>query len=257
MIGRDLTGYWRQTTTLPSAYETPGSTGGSAHRLAAERLFEASQSFLATLPWRTGLRLLDVGAGYGFHSRHFASRGARVTALTIHASSTLAADARDAGYALVAADMHAAPMIDGAFDGIWSHHALEHSVAAPMLLREWYRMLTPGGWLAVTVPPHKDDIVSGHLHTGWNVGQLVYLTGLAGFELRGGRFLQQGYNVRALVRRPTEDVDPTGLSWLRVLKGRLPPALVPYLREHPNSLGAYSFPGRIAYLDDDRCEFLF
>jgi SAM-dependent methyltransferase len=151
--------------------------------------------------------------------------------------------------------MHTLPFRDGQFDLAWSHHSLEHSFCSSGLLLEWYRVIKPEGWLAITLPPHKTDVVSGHFHTGWTVGQLLYLLGIAGFDLRTGVFLEEGYNVRALVQRPSSDVDPIGLSWLSVLRDRLPQALIPHMVEQPTSLGRYNFPGRIKFLSDEKCEF--
>jgi len=151
--------------------------------------------------------------------------------------------------------MHHLDFPDESFDFVWSHHSLERSYSPLGALREWYRVLRKGGWLAVTVPPHKPDIVSGHFHTGWSVGQLLYVLGVAGFELRGGTYLEEGYNVRALVRRPEVEFDPLGASWMFMLKERLPSALQPYLRHQPASLGQYNFPGRIRFLNDDRCQW--
>ena len=249
----DIARHFSRAVELPEAYAQACATH---HRAAAERLLAQSQDFLKKLPLHTGMEVLDIGSGYGFHSRHFAAQGCVTTALTFHAPPELVASAAQDGYRLIAGDMHQLPFPDASFDLVWSHHSLEHSHCSPALLREWYRVARPGGWLAVTVPPHKNDIVSGHFHTGWNVGQLLYLTGVAGFDLRAGFFLEEGYNVRALVARPAQDIDPSGLSWLRVLKDRLPRSLLPHLREQPTSLGGYNFPGRLRYLDDQTCELL-
>lgn len=248
--------HFSKAVALPTAYAQFGdeSEGSGCHLGAARRLFEASRPFLERLPLSRGDLVLDVGSGYGWHSRYFVSRGCVTTALTFHLSADLLEQSQKVGYRMMAGDMHALPFGDQSFDLVWSHHSLEHSHCAPGLLLEWYGVARPGGWLAVSVSPHKSDIVSGHFHTGWSVGQLVYLLGVAGFDLRAGFFVQEGYNIRALVRRPEKDVDPTGLSWLSVLRDRLPRALLPHLVEQPASLGCFSFPGHIRYLDDSRCE---
>lgn len=249
--------HFARAVELPDAYasSTAQPDGESVHRAAAARLFEQSRRFLEQLPLAPNWRVLDIGSGYGFHSRYFAGRSCTTSALTFHGPPELIAQATNDGYTLVCGDMHDLPFQDGEFDLVWSHHSLEHSFCPPGLLLEWYRVTKPNGWLAVTVPPHKTDIVSGHFQTGWTVGQLLYLLGVAGFELRTGVFLEEGYNVRALVQRPSSDVDPTGLAWLRVLRDRLPRALIPHLVEQPTSLGRFNFPGRIRFLSDEKCEF--
>jgi hypothetical protein len=92
-----------------------------------------------------------------------------------------------------------------AYDHLSTAEAESHCRAAHSLFEASIPFLER---LAVTVPPHKNDFLSGHFHTGWSVGQLLYLLGVAGFELRGGTFLQEGYNVRALVRRPQQELEP-------------------------------------------------
>jgi predicted SAM-dependent methyltransferase len=54
----------------------------------------------------------------------------------------------------VSADMGDLPYEDGTVDEIWSSHALEHVTKAEILpvLREWHRVLVPGGLLTLQVP---------------------------------------------------------------------------------------------------------
>jgi len=54
----------------------------------------------------------------------------------------------------VKAQMWALPFRDGAVDSIWSSHTLEHApmMKVPDTLREWLRVLRPGGRLIVQVP---------------------------------------------------------------------------------------------------------
>jgi SAM-dependent methyltransferase len=243
--------FFTQIVELPQAYV--GDEG--AHWQAARGLFEQSVGFLKLLPLARGWRVIDIGAGYGFHCAYFAAQGYQTIGLSVHVTPDLEREAARAGYRFVRGEMHRLEFAEESCDLVWSHHSLEHSHSPLTALREWYRVLRKGGWLAVTVPPHKTEIVSGHFHTGWSVGQLLYLLGVAGFELRGGTYLEEGYNVRALVRRPEREFDPTGASWMFLLKDRLPATLRPHLRHQPASLGQYHFPGRIRFLNDERCEF--
>jgi predicted SAM-dependent methyltransferase len=66
----------------------------------------------------------------------------------------------------VKADMWALPYQDGEVDSIWSAHALEHIPAAkvPQTLKEWCRVLRPGGRLIVQVPDF--DYVAKYWLTG-------------------------------------------------------------------------------------------
>jgi SAM-dependent methyltransferase len=148
------------------------------------------------------------------------------------------------GYEVEEADMHCTGLPDGAFDLVWSHHCLEHSFSPFAALLEWRRLLRPGGYLAVTVPPHKTEIVSGHFIVGWTTGQLLYVLGCTGYAVGQGRFVQQGYNIRALVRKE-QQFNPEGKSYLCELKSLLPSSLARNLKDLPRSLGRYSFEGKL------------
>lgn len=226
---------------LDGAYATTDALAG--HRRAADRLFDQSRPFLDTLPWGEVRTALDVGMGYGLHCADFARRGAAVTGVTVHLPDQLLAHARDHAYRALAMDMHFLDFDDASFDLVWASHALEHSFAPLLALREWLRVCRPGGLLCVTVPPHKPQIVSGHFTTGWSIGQLAYLLAVAGCDCRDGRFVREGYNVRALVRRPEAPLDDLGSSWLFALRDRLPPQIAESMTEVPQSLGRYTFEG--------------
>ena len=226
-------------------HEAPGAYGNddATHRAAAQSLYEQSRPFIDAFAWDEIDTVLDVGCGYGFHCADFAARGKRVTGLTVHATDQLRAHAQTHSYTLVPADMHFTDARDAAFDLVWSSHSLEHAFSQLLALREWYRILKPGAVLAVSVPPHKSTIVSGHFCTGWSVGQLAYMLAVAGFDLRDAYLAREGYNVRALVRRPLADFDPTGASWIDRIADRLPAQIAAALIEHPSSQGRLHFEG--------------
>lgn len=50
------------------------------------------------------------------------------------------------------ADMASLPFPDGAFDALVSRHCIEHAADTLTVLREWARVLKPGGVLAVVTP---------------------------------------------------------------------------------------------------------
>lgn len=237
--------FYAEIHALDGAY----AEGMAAHRAAADRLYAQSLDFLDRLPWDRIGSALDVGMGYGAHCAAFAGRGARTTGLTVHLPDDLRAHADEHGYAVIEGDMHEIPADDGAFDLVWSSHSLEHSFSPLLALREWMRVCAPGGWLAVTVPPHKSQIVSGHFTTGWSVGQLAYMLAVAGLDCREGLFVREGYNVRALVQRPAEDLPANGASWLFRAMERLPEAIRASAVDLPNSLGRAAFEGEIERIE--------
>ena len=96
------------------------------------------------------------------------------------------------------------------WDGIWTCHVLEHSPNPGLFLTAIRRALRVGGWLAVTVPPAKTDLVGGHL-TLWTPGLLLYHLVLAGLDCREARLGTYGYNISVIVRR-REDFDLPALT---------------------------------------------
>jgi len=89
------------------------------------------------------------------------------------------------------------------YDAIWASHVLEHQVNPGHFLQCARQALRPRGWLFVSVPPLKHDIVGGHV-TLWNLGLLMYHLVLARFDVAHGHFTTQGYNCTAFVQRPAE-----------------------------------------------------
>jgi SAM-dependent methyltransferase len=91
------------------------------------------------------------------------------------------------------------------FDGIWCAHCLEHQRNPGAFLEKIFSDLKDGGILCVTVPPHKDSIVGGHV-TLWNGGLLLYNLVLAGFDCSEARLLKDGYNISVLVEKRRADL---------------------------------------------------
>lgn len=235
--------YYGAIHALDDAYVT--AEGLAGHRAAAENLYAQSEAFVDSMPWSDIRTALDVGMGYGLHCAEFVRRGAETTGVSVHLPDALAAHAREHGYAIARQDMHFLDFEDNTFDLVWASHTLEHSFAPLLAIREWMRVCQPGGWICVTVPPHKSRIVSGHFTTGWSIGQLAYMLALAGLDCREGLFVREGYNVRGLVRRPDTLLPIDGSSWMFNLRDRLPRSIAASMTEHPGSLGKLFFEGEL------------
>lgn len=132
--------------------------------------------------------VLDIGSGQGIHADIMRNSGLEVVTLDSH----------------YPADIQSAwpyePELEKHFAGIWCCHVLEHSRNPGAFLECCFNSLRTGGWLAVTVPPAKHDIVGGHVSI-WNAGLLLYHLILAGFDCRHAMVKSYGYNISIIVRK--------------------------------------------------------
>jgi SAM-dependent methyltransferase len=109
--------------------------------------------------------LLDVGCGFGRHAVPLRKHGHRVVGLDRFAHLLREQPAR--GRRAVAADMRTLPFPDGAFAGLYcvfnTFGYFEHR-DNQRVLREWARVVRPGGRLVLQAPhrPVMADIVREH-----------------------------------------------------------------------------------------------
>jgi SAM-dependent methyltransferase len=97
------------------------------------------------------IRVLDVGCGQGVALKRFKELGC--DALGVTPNQTDYQEAMRTGCPVVPCDMHDLSALDHlGWDLIWARHVLEHSPAPLFALREFSRVLKPGGWLYVEVP---------------------------------------------------------------------------------------------------------
>lgn len=76
--------------------------------------------------------------------------------------------------------------------------------------------------------------------------------GICGYDLKSGYFVEEGYSVRALVKRPVEPIGPTGPSWMFNLKKSLPDSIQTRLNDIP-SAGRFSFNGALKEVTNENC----
>lgn len=172
--------------------------------MPALRGSEALQRLLAYDDVKT---VLDVGSGAGDHAAVMRTAGKRVTTVSLEPPADIIAD-------------FATALVPGNFDAIWASHVLEHQPDVGQFLRRCFQSLRPDGILAITVPPHKPNVVGGHLTT-WNTGILLYNLIIAGFDCREARVSDcyssgtapdgkpyPRYNLSVIVRRRTARLPP-------------------------------------------------
>jgi SAM-dependent methyltransferase len=130
--------------------------------------------------------VLDVGSGGGEHAQAFRQAGKRVTTVNLNAPSDVVGD-------------YLSAECSGPFDLVWASHVLEHQRNVGLFIERMRQDCKPGGWLAVTVPPMKEQVVGGHVAL-FNAGILLYHLVLAGINCRPAKVKTYGYNVSVVVQ---------------------------------------------------------
>jgi SAM-dependent methyltransferase len=153
--------------------------------------------------------VLDIGAGRGELAKHLSEIGKKVTCTGVHISSYLSNVSElheKFGVNYVECDIENIPFPDESFDLVILCHVLEHCPNVSNALGQARRVLRKGGYLLVFVPPVESVVCGGHISVGWNVGQLMYVLPLNGFEVSTGQFIWYGYNVCGFVRRSEREM---------------------------------------------------
>jgi 2-polyprenyl-3-methyl-5-hydroxy-6-metoxy-1,4-benzoquinol methylase len=102
-------------------------------------------------PWHDERRLLDVGCGSGWYLAQMRDLGWRV--MGVEMDPQAAKVARECRQLRVfVGTLEEAQFPEGSFDTITMSHVLEHVPDPTALLKECYRLLSPGGHLILVVP---------------------------------------------------------------------------------------------------------
>lgn len=142
--------------------------------------------------------VLDIGAGDGVHTALFRDLGKEVETCDLGPSDYQGA------YTQVS--------IDKEFDLIWCSHTLEHQINVYNFLKKITHNLKEGGYLVITVPPLKPEIVGGHVSL-WNAGLLLYNLVLAGFDCSEAMVKTYGYNISVIVKYSPIKVPPLKMDF--------------------------------------------
>jgi SAM-dependent methyltransferase len=169
------------------------------------------KKLLNVAPLNDVTTVLDIGAGQGQLAKYFSELGKKVTCTGVQINSYVSdVDSLHDKYGIeyIECDIESMPFPDCSFDMVVLSHVLEHCPNVSSALGHVRRVLNNGGLLLVFVPPVEDVVCAGHISVGWNVGQLMYVLLLNGFDVRSGNFIEYGYNVCGFVRR-TERLLPS------------------------------------------------
>ncbi len=142
--------------------------------------------------------ILDIGCGHGRQTRFLRERGRTVTALNIGHHPEFEPD--------ILGDYMEVEFEP--FDAIWCCHVLEHVRNFGSFIDKLFRDLKDDGVLAITVPPGKHNIVSGHV-TLWTPGLLLYNLVLSGFDCREAAVKVYGGNISVIVCKRSTSVART------------------------------------------------
>lgn len=127
---------------------------GLEARAADPEMLPIIDAYLAALDWPEGGRLLDIGAGTGGVSRRIAAHYAAGRVHGVEPSADLVAEAqkRAAGIGNLSFAVGDGAALDAADDSVdiaVLHTVLSHVTNPPALVAEAFRVLRPGGQLAV------------------------------------------------------------------------------------------------------------
>lgn len=147
-------------------------------------------------PVGPGDRVLDMGCGGGRHAFALYRRGADVTAFDMDAAELkdvagMFAAMQEAGEAplgaqarIVRGTAYDLPFADGSFDRIIAAEVLEHLPQDDQAMRELFRVLKPGGLIAVTVPRWGPELVCWALSSAYHEVAGGHVRIYRGHELR-------------------------------------------------------------------------
>lgn len=154
--------------------------------------------------------VLDVGSGGGEHALEFANSGRSVhcidygTSVYVRNSDVIGSVETDDRIKSTTGDfMHIEP--EETYDLVWCSHILEHQLNPNLFLKKCLSHICDGGWIAVTVPPLKHQIVGGHVSL-WNAGVLLYHLIMAGNDCSQALVMNYGYNISVVVRKAPIDI---------------------------------------------------
>ncbi|MGY2065730.1 class I SAM-dependent methyltransferase [Blastococcus sp. SYSU DS0619] len=148
------------------------------------------------LDLRPGMTVLDLGCGEGRHAFEAYRRGAKVVAVDWGASEVATtkrwlgaiAEAGEApagaAYEVVRGDLLHLPFPDASVDRVMASEVLEHIPDDATAMAEIFRVLKPGGRVAVTVPRYGPERICWALSDEYHANEGGHIRIYRGDELR-------------------------------------------------------------------------
>lgn len=156
---------------------------------------------------RGPVRTLDAGSGNGAFALYMAQHRNEVTAVSDYPPSLAKAERRAATIGLAGVSFRALDLREldrfadqlGSYDQVLCLEVIEHIIDDRKLLRDFARLIRPGGRLLLTTPfrdhaPWVDEVVSdeedgGHVRSGYTHAEMRRLLQEAGFRVASEAYL--------------------------------------------------------------------
>jgi SAM-dependent methyltransferase len=186
-------------TTKPLLGTIESDVSGKYGRWNKEN-FRAEKLANISLQFSDITKILDIGGGNLLASSFYTKNGKVVDVCDFATSPYLESHS--------VKDSKIRNFIDGDFnkvnfsekyDLVWASHILEHQLDVHSFLCKAIDLIVDDGYLAITVPPRKPFIVSGHINL-FNPGLLVYRIILAGVDCSSAKVFQYDGNISLLVK---------------------------------------------------------
>jgi SAM-dependent methyltransferase len=152
----EVIGKYYASSDYVSHSDTRTGAVNQLYHFARQFMLGRKAAWVIQAAGRTSGRLLDVGAGTGYFAEHMRDRGWTVTALEPDEGARRLALERAKLAIRPAEDLFT--LEPGTFDVITLWHVLEHVHAPADYLRQFRKLLAPGGMLIIAVPnPESRD----------------------------------------------------------------------------------------------------
>jgi len=160
--------------------------------------------------------LLDIGMGSGWLSIYLAKKKLEVTGTTfskVHDNLDIEYFKKEYNITIHECNIESLPFAENTYDYVILSHVLEHCNNTGLALNNILRVLKTSGKLIIIVPRHQSSICAGHVHMGWNVGQLIYTLLINGYDVSTGSFIDYKGNVCAIVQKSTFQLPKLNNDW--------------------------------------------